>query len=319
MNLNLFSIETEQHAMYEKLSHERHLLKISVYGAVFFSILGLVIGFLSHAQMIIFDGLYSLMSLSLSLISLMAQRFMSKVDLHNYPFGKDKIEPLVVIIKYIFIFIIVIGSSVNAVYSITTGGQSINFNLAILYSVFATALCIGITYYLKRAAKEVRSGLIHAEANQWFMDSLVSVGVLIGYILSIAIVHFTSYDFIVPYIDPIMVIIVALYFIRVPVRAINSALREILDMPPKGKIPDQIKLYVKKLKQAYLFKESFTRVSKVGQTLWVEVDFVVIPNETSLDLALQDKIREQINHYLNQYPYDIWLTVSFTEDRKWAL
>jgi len=269
--------------------------------------------------MIIFDGLYSLMSLLLSLISLMAQRFMSKVDLHNYPFGKDKIEPLVVILKYVFIFFIVIGSFINAIYSIANDGQVVNFNLAILYSVFATALCVGITYYLKRAAKNVRSSLIQAEANQWFMDSLVSIGVLVGYILSIAIVHFTPYDFIVPYIDPVMVIIVSLYFIRVPVRAINTALREILDMPPKGKIPDQIKFYVKNLKQTYHFKESFTRVSKVGQTLWVEIDFVVIPNETRLDLALQDQIREQINQQLHQYPYDIWLTVSFTEDRKWAL
>ncbi|GEM05582.1 cobalt-zinc-cadmium resistance protein [Halolactibacillus miurensis] len=306
--------------MYQQLSHERHLLRISVYGALFFAITGIVFGILSGAQMIVFDGLYSLVSLILSMISLFASHYMRKTDVKNFPFGKDKIEPLVIIIKYLVILILVVTSFTEATMAIISGGREVDINLALSYSVFGTLLCVGITFYIKHRAKQVQSGLLHAEANQWLMDSLVSVGVLIGFLLSLIFGLMPGLNDFIPYIDPIMVVIVSLYFIRVPISEIGSSLRELLDMPPKGKVPDQIKQYVKTIRIEHEFIEAFTRVSKVGQTLWVEVDFVAeAESEITETISEQDEIREQIHAYLSQYPYEIWLTVSFTEDRKWAI
>jgi cation diffusion facilitator family transporter len=306
--------------MYQQLSHERHLLRISVYSALFFAITGIVLGVISGAQMIVFDGLYSLISLILSMISLFASNYMRKTDVKNFPFGKDKIEPLVIIVKYLVILILVVTSFAEAVMAIIGGGRAVDLNLALLYSFFGTLLCVGVTIYIKHHAKKVNSGLLHAEANQWLMDSLVSVGVLIGFLLSLTFSLIPRLSSFIPYIDPLMVVIVSLYFVRVPISEIGSSLRELLDMPPKGKVPDQIKQYVKTIRIENEFKEAFTRVSKVGQTLWVEVDFVAEAESEIIEtISEQDEIREQIHAYLSQYPYEIWLTVSFTEDRKWAI
>lgn len=306
--------------MYQQLSHERHLLRISVYGALFFAITGIILGIVSGAQMIVFDGLYSLISLILSMISLFASHYMRKTDVKNFPFGKDKIEPLVVIVKYLVILVLVVTSFAEAIMTIITGGREVDINLALLYSFFGTLLCIGITVYIKHHAKKVRSGLLHAEANQWLMDSLVSVGVLAGFLLSVLLQRLPTFSNIIPYIDPFMVVIVSAYFIRVPISEIGSSLRELLNMPPKGKVPDQIKQYVKTIRIQHEFIEAFTRVSKVGQTLWVEVDFVAKAGSNIIEtISEQDEIRKQVHSYLSQYPYEIWLTVSFTEDRKWAI
>lgn len=78
--------------MYQQLSHERHLLRISVYGALFFAITGIVFGILSGAQMIVFDGLYSLVSLILSMISLFASHYMRKTDVKNFLLAKTKLS-----------------------------------------------------------------------------------------------------------------------------------------------------------------------------------------------------------------------------------
>ncbi|GEN57282.1 cobalt-zinc-cadmium resistance protein [Halolactibacillus alkaliphilus] len=306
--------------MYQQLSQERHLLRISVYGALFFAISGIVFGIISGAQMIVFDGLYSLISLILSTISLFASHYMRKTDIKNFPFGKDKIEPLVIIIKYLVILVLVVSSFTSAVMALLSGGREVDINLALVYSVLSTILCIGITFYLKSHAKKSKSGLLHAEANQWVMDSLVSLGVVVGFIISLIFTNLPALSGLIPYIDPIMVVIVSVYFVKVPISEMGSGLREILDMPPKGKMPDQIKQHIKTLKTTHEFKEAFTRVSKVGQTLWVEVDFVAeIDNEIIETISEQDSIREDIHQYLSQYPYEIWLTVSFTEDRKWAI
>ena len=71
-------------------------------------------------------------------------------------------------------------------------------------------------------------------------------------------------------------------------------------MPPKGKVPHQIKQYVKTIRIEHEFIESFTRVSKVGQTLWVEVDFVAkIGSDIIETISEQDEIREQVHSYLS--------------------
>ena len=91
-----------------------------------------------------------------------------------------------------------------------------------------------------------------------------------------------------------MVIIVSSYFIRVPISEIGSSLRELLNMPPKGKVPAQIKQYVKTIRIEHEFIESFTRVSKVGQTLWVEVDFVAkVGSDIIETISEQDEIRNK--------------------------
>ncbi len=304
--------------MQQNNSREHALLKISVYGAIIFSVTGIVIGLLVGAQMILFDGLYSLVSLGLSILSLIAARFISKHDINNYPFGKDKIEPLVVLIKYFVILVLVIASLISALMALASGGREVAVGIALIYSTLATVLCIGITYYLKKEANKVRSALLQAEANQWYMDTLVSVAVLIGFVISYLLNLFITTQFIVPFIDPIMVIAVSIYFIKVPIEEMSTALREILDMPPKGKMPDQIKQFIKVLARERDFDETIVRITKVGKTLWVEIDFVIKKEELA-SLTDQDQIREAIDRYLDQYPYQKWLTVSFTKDRKWAL
>ncbi|SDB94196.1 cation diffusion facilitator family transporter [Pelagirhabdus alkalitolerans] len=302
--------------MYENMKREHTVLKLSVYGALVFSVSGIVIGLIVGAQMILFDGLYSLVSLGLSLLSLTASRFMNKSDMENYPFGKDKIEPLVVLIKYFVILILVIGSLASAIMALFTGGREIEVGFALLYSAIATVLCVLITWYLIKIGKNVRSALIQAEGNQWYMDSLVSVGVLIGFVISFVLLQFDNLQWLVPYIDPLMVVLVSIYFIKVPIQEMGTALREILDMPPRGTVSEEIKHFVNELVIDYQFDESFTRVSKVGKTLWVEVDFI-----TSKELTIkeQDQIRETLKSHLDQYPHDQWLTVLFTQDRKWSI
>ncbi|MCZ0703229.1 cation diffusion facilitator family transporter [Natronobacillus azotifigens] len=305
--------------MKQNMYREQTVLKISVYGALIFSVAGILLGLIINSQIVLFDGLYSLISLGLSTLSLFAAKFMRTADWKNYPFGKDKIEPLVVLLKYFVILLLVVASLFSAIVAIFSGGREIAVGIALQYSFVATVLCVGTTIYLKNAANKSDSALIRAEANQWYMDSFVSIGVLAGFLISYIFFHIDSLRWTVPYIDPIMVVIVSIVFIKVPITEMGSSIREVLDMKPKGRVPNQIKAFVKELTIKYDFDEHFVRVSKVGKTLWVEVDFVVKNTDVIETLADQDQIRQEIHTFLDQYSKQKWLTVSFTEDRKWAL
>lgn len=305
--------------MKQNIKIERNVLLISVYGGVVFSVAGILLGLIIGSQIILFDGLYSLISLGLSLLSLFAARYMETADWKNYPFGKDKIEPLVVLIKYFVILLLVVASLLAALVSFFTGGRDIAVGSALSYSFVATAVSGITTMYLRDQSNKSTSGLVKAETNQWYMDTLISIGVLFGFTLSFIFSHISSLQWTVPYLDPAMVILVSVYFIKVPVTEMGASIREVLDMKPKGVIPDQIVKYMEYITERNGFEACFVRVSKVGKTLWVETDFVVGHTKAVETLAEQDQIRQEIELFLDQYEHQKWLTISFMKDRKWAL
>lgn len=298
---------------------EHKVLKISLYGAVLFSLMGVALGVVSESQIIVFDGLYSMISVLLSGISIATVKFKNKRDVKRYPFGKDTVEPLVIILKYSVILLLVSVSFASAVKSAFSGGREIEIGMALIYSVISTFGCYAFYRYIKLYSIKKGSGLISAESNQWLMDTLVSGGVFFGFIIAYLLGKVSSLSWITPYIDPAMVIVISVYFVKVPVAEIRKSMRELLDMAPEDDLGKNVEKMVNEIEVKYDMEETFLRVSVVSTTLWVEVDFVVGENSSIETIEDQDEIREEIDMGINKLGYDKWLTVSFTNDRKWAI
>ena len=139
---------------------------ISVIAAIIFAVAGMVWGLILSSQIILFDGLYSLISVALSLLSLYSVSYMKKKDWRKYPFGKEMIQPLVIIVKYSVILILVIASLIAAIFSLFTGGREILLNSALVYTIFASFACYVVYFWLKRKEAKGSSGLVTAEKNQ---------------------------------------------------------------------------------------------------------------------------------------------------------
>ena len=66
-----------------------------------------VLGMLVGSLVIVFDGVYSLVSLLLTLLSLAVSRYISNPQRSQFPFGKAILEPAVIAIKGLVILVIV--------------------------------------------------------------------------------------------------------------------------------------------------------------------------------------------------------------------
>lgn len=303
----------------EIIRPENKLLKFSLYSAVLFAVSGMVLGFVTNSQTIMFDGMYSVISVILSGISIATSKFKCKNDTKKYPFGKDTVEPLVIMLKYGIIIILVLASLGSAIYSLFNGGREIYMDAALLYAVLSTVGCYAVYKYIAKCSVKKNSNLLTAESTQWLMDALVSGGVLLGFILAFGAKQSSLFNFILPYIDPLMVILVSFYFIKVPVCQIRKSLKEVLDMSPEDEINDKVQKLVKDIEKKYSIDESFLRMSKVSSTLWIEVDFVISESSLVETIKDQDGIREEIDIKIKKLDYDNWTTVCFTHDRKWAV
>ena len=297
---------------------ENKILKLSVVGALFFALFGIAWGWALDSDMIIFDGLYSFISVILSMLSLYINNYMAKRDFEKFPFGKHILEPIVISIKSLIIAIMCLYSLVGAIKTILTGGNNLEFGLAIIYSIISVIGCGAISLYMKVKSKSLSSELIKAEFTQWLMDTSLSTAVLVAFIIGIIISN-TKLNFLNSYIDPGMTAVVSLVCIRIPIKGFIESFKEVICVKANDEINDDIYVLVKEIEEEYKFEDSITRVSKVGRELRIEIDFVYNKDSKLKTLDQMDNVREEINDAIKHIDYKKWLNVSFTGNKKWAI
>lgn len=297
---------------------ESYLLKISTLGTLFFAVLGIAWGWTVKSEMILFDGMYSLGGVILSLLALMGSIYINKKDYEKYPFGKKIIEPLIVIIKSLAIFIMCIYSLTGSIKDLINGGNEVQYGYALIYALISTLGC-GIAYFfLKKKGKAINSSLVNIESSQWLMDTLLSMGVLVGFLIANIIKH-TEFIWFNRYLDPLMVIICSSVFIKMPIKSFGDGLKELLEFKADDSITLEIDKLVEGIEREYKFEESITRVSKTGNDLRIEIDFIYNEESNIKALDEMDSLREKIFNSLSHINYEKWLNVSFTKDKKWAI
>ena len=276
---------------------ESYLLKISTLGTLFFAVLGIAWGWTVKSEMILFDGMYSLGGVILSLLALMGSIYINKKDYEKYPFGKRMIEPLIVIIKSLAIFIMCIYSLTGSIKELIAGGNEVQYGYALIYALISTLGCGIVYFFLKKKGKAINSSLVNV-AN---------------------IIKHTEFIWFNKYLDPLMVIVCSSVFIKMPIKSFSDGLKEILEFKADDSITLEIDKLVEGIEREYNFEEAITRVSKTGNDLRIEIDFIYNEESNIKALDEMDRLREKIFNSLSHINYEKWLNVSFTKDKKWAI
>ncbi len=151
---------------------------LSVYGALLFALTGVVWGVAIESKMILFDGAYSFISVGLSLLSLSGAAYIQKQDEKRFPFGKEVIEPIIIIVKSIVILLLCLSAIVSAVYDLANGGSDVQPGYALGYAALSTIGCFVVVIFLSRQSGNKQSGFVEAE------KKAVDDGYTIGWIFN---------------------------------------------------------------------------------------------------------------------------------------
>jgi cation diffusion facilitator family transporter len=292
-------------------------LLVSMWASVAFAVVSLAWGLVLGSQLIVFDGLYSFASVGLSLLAVLALRAAGKGADERYPWGRDVWEPLAIVVKAAALGALCLSAVASATGELLRGGREIAAGWALAYAVVATVAGAAVSWYLRRAAARDGSDLVRAEAAEWSGDTLLSLGVLGGFLLAVVLADVGRAD-LARYVDPAMVAVISLAFLRVPARLLTSAMREVLTMAPPEEITRELRGQVEQVRRRYGLAESFLRCSKVGGRLDVEVDFVVDVASRVQTVTQFDEVRADLQDRLRPFGR-VSMSVGFTGDRKWAL
>lgn len=294
---------------------DRRLLLLSVWASGAFAVLSSVWGVLSGSSMIVFDGLYSFVSIGLSMLAVVALRTSRRGPDARYPWGREVWEPVVVVVKAVALAALCVYAVVGATADLLAGGREVATGWALAYAVVATVGGAVVTVLLRR---DPGSDLVRAEAAEWFGDTLLSVGVLVGFVVAVVLVSAGRPD-LAAYVDPAMVVVVSLAFLRVPAGLVAGGMREILSMAPPATTQAELDAAVEAVRQQFGLAESFLRASKVGGRVDVEVDFVVGEGSSVRTVADGDVVRQALHDRLAALGHERSVVVAFTTDRRWAL
>ncbi len=288
--------------------NEKRVLTASAFISTGFAVGGLVVGLLVSSLVILFDGMYSLVSLLLTILSLVASRYIQKPSDNDFQFGRAALEPAVIAVKGAVILMVVCYSLYNAVIAMFTGGREVDASIATLFGVINVVGCGLAWLYMAKLNKRNISGLIDAEVKQWKMDTLLSVAVTAGFITAWFVTQSPLSEYAV-YADPMMMLAMSFYFLKVPYEMLKSALRELFMMAPNEEICHTVDQGIIAAGEESDQLVELAAVTKIGRELWVDVD--IHPEESKV-IAVEDieTTRRTLHKKLSKLPFDLQLSVN---------
>lgn len=307
------------------LRDESGVLRVSVAITLVISAFGVIFGLLSGSFSILFDGIYSLIDASMSLLALAVVNLIrtytqsaetSRRLRERFTVGFWHLEPMVLGLNGILLMGVSTYALANAIGQLIEGGRALEFDFAIIYAVITVCACAAAAVLEMRANRRIRSDFIALDVRSWVMSGGITTALLVAFIIGRA-VQDTPYAWVAPYVDPAVLALVCLVIIPLPAGAVKQALAEILLVTP----PD-LKAHVDTAARAAVAAHGFltyrSYVAKVGRAQQIELYFLVPADAPSRTIGEWDALRDQIGNSIGPDNPDRWLTIIFTGDLEWA-
>ncbi|OZY61101.1 cation transporter [Pseudomonas lundensis] len=294
---------------------EQNLLKQSTVLMFAVAIAGIVTGFISGSQSILFDGFFSLIATFIKVLMLITAQLIAKESNQRFQFGFWHLEPMVLLIEGSFLLLIAIYAFLNGVFGIINGGREIELGLVILYAAVFTVIEFAYYFWVRRKNRKLKSSLIQFDNISWLVDAMLSVGLLISFITALLLKH-QGYAQWAAYVDPAILILLALSMLPPAFKILKPALRDVLGIAPDA-LDDKVRDALEIASARHGFEGYKTYVQKHGRARFIEIHIVLPSGYPLTSVNTLDAIREEISAMLGKADSARWLTICFTGDRKW--
>jgi len=116
---------------------ESRALQHSAYAYLFMALLGSTFFYLASSEAILLDGVYSFISLLMTLVAQRVSRLVQTPYSKKFHFGFAHFEPLLNVIRIMLILAIAGFATVSAIGALLDGGRPLNADTAVIYGVLA--------------------------------------------------------------------------------------------------------------------------------------------------------------------------------------
>ena len=122
---------------------------------------------------------------------------------------------------------------------------------------------------------------------------MLGLGTLVGFVVAFVLQR-AGLDGPARLVDPAMVVLTSLLYLRVPLRLAGEGLREVLTLSAAPDVGGRVAAAVAGVERAYELGGSAVRTSKVGPRLDVDVVFLVGPGSRARTVEDFDAVRDAL-------------------------
>lgn len=281
----------------------------SVWVALAISAVAIVGGFIVGSRVIVFDGVYGAIGLAMTWLALRASRAVDEGPTPRYPFGRESLTPLVIVLQGVALVGTLLLAAVDAVLVILDGGTDTLPLSVVVYGALSGAASLLLAEHLLRRGGH--SELVRVEALQWRAGALRNGVMLLGAVAAILIASTAAAD-LVRFLDPVLVLVAVAMLAPLPVRFLRAGLGELLEGAPSVLVQRQVAEAIAEVRLEHGLPEPLVRVTKLGRKLYLEVAFLVDSGSWTIDD--QDAVRRGLLSRLEATGYELWASIDLTGD-----
>ena len=278
---------------------EHRALRRSVWGNLFFAALGFGFAASSASEAILLDGFFSLVAFVLSLLTIRVAKLVQGPADDWFHFGYAAFEPMLNTVKGLLLLGICGISLLSAIKALLSGGRDLNPGWALVYAVIAASGAGLLAVWQKRAAKITGSPLLEVDVENWKIDSLLSVGVGVAF-LAAFLLRGSEWAQFLPYVDPVLVLILVAIMIKDPVRIVGEGVGELLAISPDKSVQEQVRDEFARLVEDYPVQSFNLRMLKAGRTYYLLAHVVVEAESPIGTIHELDEARREITRGLKK-------------------
>jgi len=273
----------------------REVRKVTLVGAVVDLLLGvvkIVVGVAAGSQALVADGVHSLSDLATDFLVLFAAKHSHRAADAEHPYGHGRIETVATVVLGAALIVVALGISYDSVRRILEPELLMNPGVLALVVALVSVLSKEAIYqYTARAARRLRSNMLHANAWHSRSDAISSIVVAIG--VGGAMLGY-------PYLDAIAAVAVALMIAKIGWDLLWKSLQELIDTSLDDEEVEAIRKHIIGVHGVQALHMLRTRRS--GADALIDVHILVDP---ALSVSEGHQIGEQVRTVLIDQIEDI--------------
>ena len=264
--------------------------RLSVATALGLAVLKLVTGLLTGSLAVLTSAIDSLLDILMSGINMMAIKHAEQPADEQHPYGHGKFETLATIFQS---FVIAVSGGwiiYEAIQRMIEESPLKQTGIGIIVMLISTVASYLLSRHLRRVAKATDSSALEADSLHFSMDVFTNTALLVALIL--------MSQFNLPWLDPVMSILVAVYILVESLKLLRHGLRDILDEQLPNEIRQEIESLIEDHKHE-LFGYHNLRTRRAGSQKMIDFHLTVCKHlsvEEAHDITdyIEDKIEEKM-------------------------
>lgn len=281
------------------------------------AILGFGFALLTHSEALMLDGLFSLLGFVMALGAIRISKLVYEPGNSHFQFGYAGFEPLFNVVKGLIIVFISLLALYSSVMVILAGGREINVGWVLIYAVIVASCSFVVFGVLTGVARKTGSSLVKVDAKNWLIDSLITVAVLVGFLLTY-LAKDTPWAWMIPYADPAVVLVLVVFSLPVPYLIIRDGLRELLLGAPDVELQQKLRQKLEPVLNKNGHQSTGFRVAKTGRMIYIYIIVLLQKEQVDPSVTEQDATRKILTLAVSDFYPDVEVDLFYTRDAQWA-